>query len=346
METESSDSEHWKGVRVLVTGSTGFAGSALLRRLHEAGAALTAIARPMSPRQHLDDLRVHWVLGEIYDPNVVAEACRDVDYIFHLASVYRKTVSSDELNHKVHIVGSQLLAQAALGCPQLKRFVFVSTVGVHGHIEQSPANEDYRLNPGDVYQRTKAEAELWFRAFAREHGLPFTVIRPVALYGPHETRLLKLFRLASYPVVPLLGRHDSQYHLIHIDDFISLLLLAARHPAGLNEIFIAGNPSSISLDNIIRQIAQEIGNHPRIIRLPAAPVYYLAAFIEWLYRDILKKEPPLHRRRVAFFTKDRSFDTRRIREKLGFQCRYTNEEGLRQTTRWYLDNGWLKKKRN
>jgi nucleoside-diphosphate-sugar epimerase len=328
----------------LVTGATGFAGSALLRRLCAEGAIVNAIARPVSSNEHLKDLPVTWFRGEVFDKATVEASSRGVEFIFHLASVYRKAVSSNELNRLVHVVSTQLLAQAVLGRPGFRRFVHVSTVGVHGHVEGRLADEDYRMNPGDIYQRTKAEAEVWFREFAAKSGLPFTVVRPVALYGPHETRLFKLFRMASRPVVVLLGRRGTRYHMIHIDDFVEVLVRAATHPAALDTTFIAGNPESIALEDFVRLVARELGRSPLIIRLPAWPVFLVAAAVEWVCRSILRVEPPLHRRRVAFFTKERCFNTARMRRILGYECRLSNEEGIVLTTRWYVDNGWLKKR--
>ena len=74
-----------------------------------------------------------------------------------------------------------MLAQAALNEPNFKRFVHVSTVGVHGHIEYPPADENYPMEPGDIYQKTKVEAELWLRDFAKENGLAIAVVRPAAI---------------------------------------------------------------------------------------------------------------------------------------------------------------------
>jgi nucleoside-diphosphate-sugar epimerase len=79
-----------------------------------------------------------------------------------------------------------------------------------------------------------------------------------------------------------------------------------------------------------------------VVRLPAGPLFLAADVCEWVCRKI-GVEPPIHRRRLAFFTKDRSFDTRKLRERLGYAMRYSNEEGLVATARWYCEQGWLKR---
>ena len=329
------------GAKVLVTGATGFTGRVLVRQLTEAGADVRAIARASSDLTPLADLPVRWVRGDVFDPAVIREAIAGVEYVFHVAALYREARHPDEQYWKVHVQSTRELARAALAQPGFRRFVHVSTIGVHGHIDHPPADENYPFHPGDVYQRTKAEAETWLRDFAPREGLPFTVVRPAAIYGPGDDRLFKVFRMAARGWFPLLGRGKCLYHLIHVEDLAAGFRLAATHPAAAGEVFICGNPEAIRLEDMGREIAAALGRKLRVLRLPVGPVFFLAGLCEAVCRP-LGLEPPLYRRRVAFYTKDRAFDTRKIRERLGFTYRYTTEAGLRQTTEWYARAGWLK----
>jgi len=327
--------------KVLVTGATGFAGSHLVRALLRQGADVRALARPSSDRGPFTGLPVEWVIGDITEAAAVREAVRGVARVFHLASLYRDSRADRDAQHRVHVTGTRLLAEAALASPQLTCFVHVSTIGVHGHIAHPPGDEESPFQAGDDYQETKAEAELWLRAFARQTGLPLTVIRPAAIYGPGDRRLLKLFRMAARGWFPVIGNGNNWVHLVHVDDLTSALLLAAQDPRALGEVFICAGPQALRLRAIMALIGQTFGRRVRLIPLPAGPLFALAALCERACLP-LRLSPPLYRRRLAFYTKDRAFKTDKIRDRLGFVSRIPAAEGIPALARWYLDAGWLK----
>ena len=330
-----------QGAQVLVTGATGFTGSVLVRRLTEAGARVRAIARPSSRIEGLAHLDIEWIRGQVYDESTIKAAVTGVRYVFHLAAALREARSSEDTYRRVHCTSTRLLAEAATRTPGFRRFVHVSTIGVHGHIARPPADETAPFHPDDGYQRTKAEAEKWFREFTSVHRVPHVVFRPCAIYGPGDRRLLKLFQMAARGAVPMLGHSRGLYHLIHVEDLARVVIRGAVHPAALNEVFIAGSQTAVTLTGIVRIIERTLGRRVRIVRLPAWPFFALAMVCETVCRP-LGLEPPLYRRRVAFYTKDRAFDTRKLRDVLGYTPLFTDEAGLSQTTRWYLDQGWIR----
>src|SRR5690606_24164536 len=168
----------------------------------------------------------------------------------------------------VHVTSTRLLAEQARAQPDFRRFVHVSTVGVHGHIDEPPANEEYRFDPGDIYQRTKAEAELWIRQLAAERGLPLTVIRPTAIMGPGDRRLLKLFRMARLPLVPLLGFTRGLYHFIHVEDLARCIIAATDPALPASAVYICGNREASSVREIVTEVGNVLGRRPRFLRIP------------------------------------------------------------------------------
>jgi dihydroflavonol-4-reductase len=329
------------GTRVLVTGATGFTGSFLIRRLVELGVSVKAIARGRSNIEKFKGLPIEWIRGEVFDPETIKQGVAGVEFIFHVAAAYREAKIQDKDYHNVHVVSTKLLAEEAIKSPTFKRFVHVSTVGVHGHIENPPADENAPFAPGDVYQNTKLEGELWIREFAKQHKMSLAVVRPAAILGPGDERLLKVFKMASKPVFPLLGFGRCLYHLIHVEDLVELMIQAAVHPAAEGEVFICGNEEPVELVEFGRIVAGIIGRNLKVVRIPVTPFMIVAALCEWICKP-LGIEPPIYRRRVAFFTKDRAFNTEKIRQKLGYKYRFTNKTGIEATAKWYIQQGWLK----
>jgi len=326
---------------VLVTGGTGFTGKVLLRELCSTGATVRVIARASSNRDGLEDLDIEWFTGEVYDQATIEQAMPGVNYIFHVAAAYREAKIDDDVYWKVHVQSTQILAHAAVKEPNFKRFVHTSTVGVHGHIDQPPADENYRFAPGDEYQNTKVEAEQWIREFAQENSLPITVVRPAAIYGPGDRRLLKVFKIAKLPVCPILGfGYKGLYHLIHVNDLVNFMMLSATLKSTQGEVYICGNEQAMSIHDMIKLISQQLGRQPLFIRLPVTPFFWLGDLCELICKP-LNIEPPIYRRRVAFFTKDRSFNTNKMRADTGYEYVYSNQQGLQELTDWYVEQGWL-----
>jgi nucleoside-diphosphate-sugar epimerase len=238
------------------------------------------------------------------------------------------------------VESTQLLVDAARRNSNFKRFIHISTIGVHGHVEDPGADETYRFAPKDEYQRTKAIADKWLSETATDTGFPFTTIRPAAIYGPGDRRLLKLFKMARYKYFPLLGNGECHYHLIHVHDLVNSLILAATEPRAQGEIFIVGNERPIPVAEIVQIAARILGRKTKAVRLPVWPFFLAADICEAICRPF-KIEPPIYRRRVAFYTNDRKFNTAKLRNTLGYRPRFSNESGIAHTVNWYLDNRWL-----
>lgn len=328
------------GSNVLVTGATGYTGRVLVKRLLEAGTNVRALARSSSDLSPFQNMKVDWVRGEIHDKNTIHKAMKDIQYVFHVAAAFREAKSTEQDYWNVHVGSTQLLCEEALKQNDFKRFVHVSTMGVHGHIVNPPGDETSPFAPGDGYQRTKAEADIWISEFGQKHSLPYTIIRPCAIYGPGERRLLKLYKMANKNFFPILGNGKCWYHLVHVEDLVGGMMLSAVEENALGEAFIIGANEPIQLVDMAAIIARVYNNKLRILRLPIGPFFLMGDICEALCKPF-KIEPPIYRRRVAFYSKDRNFSTKKMREVLGYQPLYDNEEGIIESAKWYKNNGWL-----
>lgn len=326
--------------RILVTGATGYTGQVLVKKLVKDGHKVSAIARSSSDLSFASNLDMEWIRGEIYDEDTIAQAMAGVEYVFHVAAAFREAKSSEQDYWNVHVKSTQLLSAEALKQKNFKRFVHVSTMGVHGHIANPPGDENYPFAPGDGYQRTKAEAETWLAEFGPQNNLPYTIIRPCAIYGPGEKRLLKLFKMATKSYFPILGRGKCWYHLVHVEDLVGGMMRAAVEEKALGEPFLIGASEPIRLEEMATIIAETYGSKLKVLRLPITPFFILGDLCEALCKPF-KIEPPIYRRRVAFYSKDRNFSTKKMREVLGYQPKYENKAGIIESAKWYRENGWL-----
>ena len=167
------------------------------------------------------------------------------------------------------------------------------------------------------------------------------MVRPAPIYGPGDMRLLKLFKMAKLGFVLMLGKGQGMFHLIHIDDLTNIFLLAATEEKARGEVFIAvSDDNPISIIEMGKMIGKHIGKRTRTIRLPLWP-FYLAADISSAIFPRLGLQPPIYRRRVDFYTKDRKFDNRKVRKLLGYTPKKCNETGFAETIHWYQKNGLI-----
>lgn len=327
-------------MKVLVTGATGFTGGHLARRLLAEGHDVRCLVRRPEAAGDLARQGAGIVVGRVQDERAVREAMRGREWVFHVAALYRTGKAPDSEFYETHVIGTRTLLEAAR-VEGVSRFVHTSTVGVHGHIASPPADEDAPFAPGDVYQRTKLEGELLARDYLGR-GVPVTVIRPAPIYGPGDERLLKVFRLALRRPALLLGSGRTLYHMVYVDDLVEAFLLAAVRPEAIGRVFIVAGPEATTIEELYRRIARAAGRDGiPIVRLPVAPVLLAADVLErWL--KPLGIEPPIYRRRVEFFVKDRAFTSDRARRLLGFEPRVSLDEGIRRTLGWYREHGVLR----
>jgi nucleoside-diphosphate-sugar epimerase len=330
-------------VTVLVTGATGFTGGHLAATLARRGDAVRALVRPRSlekfRRSALAAEGIEPHSGDLTDADAVARAAEGVDVVYHIAATYREAGQRDDAYRAVNVEGTRnVLDGAARG--GARRVVHCSTGGVHGHVANPPANEDAPFNPGDVYQDTKLEAEKLADAYGRTHPLEVVVARPIGIYGPGDTRFLKMFRGLARGRFPMLGSGEVFYHLTYIDDLVEGFRLCGEVPAAAGRIYVLAGPRYTTLNDLVALVARELQVAPPRVHLPVWPFWTAGLLCEAVCVP-LGIEPPLYRRRVDFYTKSRAFDTTRARTELGYAPRIDLEEGIHRTAQWYREQKLL-----
>jgi nucleoside-diphosphate-sugar epimerase len=325
-------------VKCLVTGATGFTGSHLALALANEGYGVRALVRPGSSAAGLNHAGIEIFEGQLTSRDDVVKAATGCDQIYHIAAVFRTASHPDSYYRAVNVGGTANVLEAARRAA-CERVIHCSTVGVHGHIEDPPADETYRVKPDDIYQITKLEAEREVQG-AIGRGQPATIFRPGAIYGEGDLRFLKLFRSIQRRRFVMIGSGHIRLHMVHVDDLVQGILLCGSRPEALGQVFLLAGPEVPTLSDIAAMVAEALDVPRPRLHIPVWPVYGAAWLCEMLCVP-LGIDPPLHRRRVGFFTHNREFDISKAQRLLGYEPRVSVSEGIRRTARWYRDNGYL-----
>jgi nucleoside-diphosphate-sugar epimerase len=327
-------------MRVLVTGGTGFTGSHLVRRLLRDGHEVRVLDYQKGLfYPELQNLGATITLGSITEKDQVEQMVQGCDVVHHLAAAFRQLNVPDRYYWNVNVEGTRLLLDAAYRY-RVRRFVYCSTQGVHGHIQKPPGNEQSPIAPEDYYQLTKYEGEKVVEEYV-ERGLNAVTIRPTAIYGPGDPgRFLILFRLVNRGSFLMCGAGTTFYHPVYIDNLVDAFVLAAEKEGIQGATYIIGDEHYYSLNDLVRHVAAAIGKSVRIRHIPFWPLWTAAWTCEMVCKP-LRLTPPLFRRRVDWFRQSRAFDVSKAKRELGYVPRTGIEAGLQATADWYRANGYL-----
>ncbi|MGH9309888.1 MAG: NAD-dependent epimerase/dehydratase family protein [Vicinamibacterales bacterium] len=326
-------------MKVLVTGATGFTGGHLARTLVRRGFDVAALVRDEARAVPLSEAGITLKVGDLRDRPALARAAAGRDVVYHIAAIYRQAGLRDAEYRAVNAaaVASVIEAAASAG---VRRVVHCSTVGVHGDVDEPPANEDAPLKPGDIYQVTKLEGEAVAREAAERTGIELVIARPTGIYGPGDRRLLKLFRGVARRRFVILGSGRIFYHLTYIDDLVEGFRLCGEVTFAAGRTYILAGGEVTTLNELTSLIAEAAGVGPPRLHLPVWPFWLAGAACEAVCAP-LGIEPPLYRRRVDFFTKSRAFDITRARTELGYAPAVSLRDGIARTLAWYRREGWI-----
>ncbi|MCK0168474.1 NAD-dependent epimerase/dehydratase family protein [Jannaschia sp. S6380] len=303
----------------LVTGAAGFVGSHLVRHLHAEGIAVRAMVRREAQAEALRPYVQEVVIGDLERPETLRMAAEGCAGVYHVAAIFRQEGLPDETFRAINAEGVRHMLDAAIAAG-VPRFVHCSTNGVHSDIDHPPADESYPFNPGDIYQVTKAEGERIAMAYFEQGRIGGVILRPTMIYGPGDARTLKLFRMIAKGRFFYVGRGEALTHWVDVRD-LARAFQQAMEATDINaEAFLIGGRRYMTLAENAREIAAQLGVAEPRLRLPVRPMMALAHATEIVCKPI-GVEPPLFRRRVAFFIKNRAYDISKAREMLKFEPR-------------------------
>jgi dihydroflavonol-4-reductase len=333
-----------RGDRVLVTGASGFIGSAVTRALVARGAQVVALLEPGADQANLEGLDVERVEGDVRDGAAVQRGAAECRAVFHVAALYRFWARHPRQFYEVNVGGALNVVEAARAAG-VERMVYTSTVGTLG-LEAAgdggTADEGHYPDVSHLfgsYKRSKyvAEHEV-LRAAAQ--GLSATIVMPTFPLGPRDRaptptgRLVLDFLNGRVP-----GYVDTTLNVAHVDD------VAAGHVQSLERgavgrSYILGG-ENYSLQRLLGVLAACTGLPEARFKVPRALSLDVAHVSEFVEGRLLRRHPSIPLEAARMSTTHMAFDDSRARKELGYSPRPASE-AIESSARWFVENGYVK----
>jgi nucleoside-diphosphate-sugar epimerase len=310
-------------VKILVTGASGFIGRVLCEQLAARNDSVRAAVRSQRANVSASETVV---VGNIDGCTEWAAAVAGVDVVFHAAAVAHVTGRTAQQNvpyEEVNAVGTRRLANAAAAAG-VRRFVYVSTAKVGGEFTRAaPYREDEIPRPVGQYAISKWHAEQGIGDIVQGTSMDFTIIRPPLVYGPGvRANFLALLQFIDRGLplpLPIPQPHRS---MIYVENLVDALIIAAHHPLASGHTFYVKDPHDLTLGELVKRLAALMRKRAMVLPFPASLLRLVATTLR--RRDAAEK-----------LTHSFVIDDTKIRGLLGWQPRFTNDDGLAATVAWY-----------
>lgn len=326
---------------VLVTGATGFVGSAVARALAARGHALRLLVRKGGDRRNIDGLDAELVEGDLGKPETFARALEGTSALFHVAADYRLWVPDPATMMKANVEGTRKLMLAAQAAG-VERIVYCSSVAALGLVgdgsiadETTPVHEHAIIG---VYKRSKYLAEQAVLALVREHGLPAVIVNPSTPIGPRDikpTPTGAMIRDAAAGKMP--AYVETGLNLVHVDDVAKGHMLAFEK-GRVGERYILGG-EDMSLKNVFALVSDVAGVKAPRIQLGQRVLWPVAIASEALARGF-GIEPRVTREMLAMSKKKMFFSSDKARRELGYAPRPARE-AVADAVAWFRQAGMI-----
>jgi dihydroflavonol-4-reductase len=326
--------------KALVTGASGFVGSAVARLLVERGFSVRALVRSSSPKQHLAGLDIEFVQGDLRDGEAVRQAMAGMRWVFHVAADYRLWARNPAEIIDNNMRSTRIVMEEAQRAG-VERIVYTSSVatlktGPSGESadETMPLDEHQAIG---AYKLSKLLAERLVLDMAAR-GLPVTIVNPSTPIGPRDVKPTPTGRLiveAASGRVPAFV--ETGLNMVHVDD-VAAGHLAALERGRIGERYILGGQNA-SLSEILATIARQTGRRPPRMKIPRAAVFPIAVVAQTIARGT-GREPFITVDGLRMSKNRMFFTAAKAERELGFHAR-PYAEGIRDAIEWFRQAGYL-----
>lgn len=311
-----------ENLRVLVTGASGFVGSALCAHLAGRGFAARRAVRSLSTGVNGDIVTI----DEIGPKTEWEAALSSVNAVIHLAArvhTLRDTTADSLVEYRrVNLEGTRHLALAAAR-KGVSRLVFLSSIKVNGDASSRALTESDLPNPEDPYGISKREAEDALHEIAARTGLEVVILRPPLVYGPGvKANFLRMLRWVDRGIPLPLASLNNRRSLVYVGNLVDAIVKCLEHPSAAGETFLVDDGEPVSTAQLLREIGAALDRPARLLPMPPA-VLRIAATLIGRGDD------------AARLLGDLVVDGSHLRRKLGWQPPFTRQEGLAATAAWF-----------
>jgi nucleoside-diphosphate-sugar epimerase len=329
-------------VKVFVTGGTGFVGSHVVEALMDRGHEVVCLVRDVRKLERLFPpvRRPRFVGGGLADETALRAGCEGVDAIVHVAGVIAARNRQEFFT--VNDEGTRrVLAVAARAAPGLRRFVYLSSLAAAGPSPGGvPLTEDAVPRPVSTYGESKLVAEEAVRAA----GLPWTIVRPPTVYGPRDREILRVFKLARWGWIPLVGSAEQLISVIHARDLAGACI-AALEAAAEGKTYFACHRDPVTTRGLAEAIHAAVrggdAGKPRVVPIPGR-IARLVLLASGTAARMLGRATVLSGDKASEFLAEAwTCSPVALERDTGWRAQVPLLEGLQDTARWYRNHGWL-----
>lgn len=329
-------------MRALVTGTSGFVGSAVARRLAADGHDIRVLVRPTSDRRNLEGLAVEIVEGDLSQPETLKPAVAGCDAVFHVAADYRLWVPDGGASmYRANVDGTRDLIRAASDAG-VSRIVYTSSVAVLYPVPGTGIADETAVAAIDDmishYKKSKFLAEEEVMRLVREESAPVVIVNPSAPFGPRDIKPTPTGRIVLDAAKGRMPAYlDTGLNAVHVEDVAEGHMLAFEK-GEIGERYILGG-DNMTLREIIKTVTDHVGRSGPWLKLPRAPLYPVAWAAELVAR-VSGREPVVTVDALKMAAKHMYYSSDKARGKLGYAPRPARQ-ALTEAADWYRENGFL-----
>lgn len=327
---------------ILVTGASGFVGSAVARRLLEGGHQVRVLVRSSSSRTNLGDPRLDIVEGDLRDAASIARAMSGISDVFHVAADYRLWARDPGEIVRTNVEGTRAVMHAALAAG-VARIVYTSSVATLSPLPDRASSDETHPLPAEkavgAYKYSKVLAERLVESMVAEHKLPAVIVNPSTPIGPGDARPTPTGRIVIEAASGRMPAYvDTGLNLVHVDD-VAAGHIAAWQKGRIGERYILGG-QDVLLGDMLREIARQVGRAPPKLRLPRRMIFPIAYAAE-AAAHFTGREPFVTVTGLRLAKDHMFFSSAKAERDLNYSAR-PYREAVADAIAWFRQRGYLK----